>query len=265
MESFPDPASDTFGPPPRYPLESVDNALRLLSLFRTRERIRVKDAAEALSVASGTAHRLLAMLVYRGYIQQDPVSKLYVPGVMLLSIGLHASKRSDLRAAAERHLKELHERLDETIQLATLEGREVFYVDGIESSRPLRVATRSGTLRPAHCASAGKALLATLPRDAVLELYPDEELITVNPNSIGSRTKLLLELDATRARGYAVNVGDGEEGVISVAAAVIGRGGHAVAAFGAGAPASRVNDVRVQEMGAAVMNAAALLGAELIG
>lgn len=254
---------ETFGAPPRYPIESVDNALRLLSLFRTRQRIRVKEAADLLGVASGTGHRLLAMLVYRGYVTQDPVSKLYTPGVMLLSIGLQATQRSDLRAAARPYLEELCKSLDETIQFATLEGTEVLFIDGKESTRALRVISRAGTLRPAHCTSVGKALLAELPREAILERYPDEDLPAATSRSITSRTQLLLELDGARDRGYAVNFGGLEDGVGSVAAVVKNRHGQAVAAIGAGAPMSRLDDVRVRSMADAVMSAAARLGGDL--
>jgi IclR family transcriptional regulator, acetate operon repressor len=254
---------ETFGAAPRYPIESVDNALRLLSLFRTTPGLRVKDAADALGVASGTAHRLLAMLVYRGYVAQDPLTKLYRPGAMLLSIGLQAAQRSDRRAVARPYLEELNGRLDETIQLATLEGEEVLFLDAVESSKALRVTSRAGTLRPAHCTSVGKALLAELPRERVLELYPDEELPRATLSSITSRTQLLVELEGIRERGFATNFGELEEGVGSVAAVVRNGNGHAVAAIGAGVPLSRLDDVRIQELTAAVRDAATRLGAEL--
>lgn len=54
-----------YGPPPQYPIESVDNALRLLLLFETRPSIRLTDASKYLGVASSTAHRLMGMLLYR--------------------------------------------------------------------------------------------------------------------------------------------------------------------------------------------------------
>jgi len=51
---------------PTYSIEAVDNALQLLQLLRDGGTLRLKDAAEELGVAPSTAHRLLAMLVYRG-------------------------------------------------------------------------------------------------------------------------------------------------------------------------------------------------------
>lgn len=251
------------GPPPRYPIESVDNALRLLSLFSVHEQLRVKEVSEYLGVATGTAHRLLAMLVYRGYVTQDPITRLYTPGVALLTIGLQAAQRSGLRAAAAPYLDSLSEQFDETIHLATLEGPDVLYVDGRDSTKTLRVASRAGTLQPAHCTSVGKALLAELNREHVVALFPEEQLPQVNPRSIASRSQLLLELETVRSRGYALNFSELEEGIGSVGVAVHDRHGRAVAALGAGAPIARLDDQRIAVMAEAVCQAAAGLSADL--
>lgn len=69
-----------YGPTPQYRLESVDNALQILMLLVTRTEIRLTDVSVHLGVASSTAHRLLAMLQYRGLIRQDPRTKAYQAG-----------------------------------------------------------------------------------------------------------------------------------------------------------------------------------------
>ena len=256
-------ARATFGDPPKYPIDSVDNALQLLTLFLHHDRIRVKDAAEQLGVAAGTAHRLLTMLQYRGYVSQDPVTKIYLPGSMLLSIGLQAANRMELRKVARPFLERLNGELDETIQLATLHHQDVFFVDAVESTKVLKVGSRAGTLRPAHCTSVGKALLAELSREQVIELYPDDRLPKATTASISRRGRLLRELDEVRARGYAVNLGELEDGIGSVAAPVRDRRGRAVAALGAGAPMSRLDDRRLRVLADAVVHAASELGAAL--
>lgn len=254
-------ASETFGEPPRYPIESVGKALRLLSLFLTDDRIRVKDAAEMLGVATGTAHRLLAMLQYHGYVAQDPLTKVYVPGSLLVSIGLQAAQRLDIRSAARPHLEHLRDELDETIQLATLQGTEVLFVDAVESTKTLKVTSRAGTFRPAHCTSVGKALLAELTREQIVGMYPEESLPKCSSASVSSVSQLLLDLDGVRTRGYALNFGELEDGIGSVAAVVRDASGRAVAAIGAGGPLSRLDDVRMRAMADAVRRTADEVGA----
>ena len=59
------------GQEPAYPIASVNNALRLLLLFRGQPRVRLSEASEHLGVAHSTAHRLLAMLAYHGFVRQE--------------------------------------------------------------------------------------------------------------------------------------------------------------------------------------------------
>lgn len=257
-----EPASP--GTSPRYPIESVDNALRLLSVFVSEETIRVKDAAQILEVATGTAHRLLAMLLYRGFVTQDPATKAYAPGPMLLSVGLRATSRLDLTSQARPYLEELNEALDETIHLAVLRGPDVLYLDGIDSKKTLRVVQRAGGIYPAHCTSVGKTMLADLTRQRLFELFPDEVLPQVTARSIGNRTQLLADLDSTRTRGYAINFGELEDGIGSVAVAVRDTAGDVVASIGIGAPVTRLNDERLHQLVDSARASAEKLGAELL-
>lgn len=251
------------GDEPRYPIESVDKALQLLSAFVTHETIRVKDAAEMLGVATGTAHRLLTMLAYRGFVTRNSASRSYGPGPMLLSVGLRASSRLDLKSQARPYLEQLHAQFNETNHLAVLRGSEVLFLDGLESTKMLRVASRAGTIFPAHCTSVGKALLADLPRERLLAIYPDEDLPQVTARSISSRTQLFLELETSVARGYATDFGELEEGIGSVAVPVRDSSGRAVASLSVSAPLSRLGDGRLEQFAAAAQSVAAELSAEL--
>ena len=48
-------------------------------MLRDVGALRLKDAADELDIAPSTAHRLLAMLVYRGFAVQDE-KRMYHPG-----------------------------------------------------------------------------------------------------------------------------------------------------------------------------------------
>ena len=58
------------GNKPPYSIDSVDNALRILQTLRDSGQVRVSDVAAELGIARSTAHRLLAMLVYRDFAVQ---------------------------------------------------------------------------------------------------------------------------------------------------------------------------------------------------
>jgi DNA-binding IclR family transcriptional regulator len=207
-------------PPSAGVASSVDNALRLLELMGEQQVVRVSEAAERLGVARSTAHRLLSALRRRGFVLQDKPNGVYRPGPVLTEIGLAAIGRIDIRLVARPILEELREQTRETISLTLLEGRNVRFIDCVESPRTVRVGDRTGVVLPAHCTAAGKAILAALPRVELSRRYNDRELATRTPTSIATWDRLMTELESVRRRGYAVNDEEGEEGICAVAVAV---------------------------------------------
>lgn len=239
---------DVRGEKPAYPIESVDNALTLLRMFGEGGVIRVADASAEIGVARSTAHRLLAMLQYHGFVQQDPTTRAYAAGPALLMTGLAAIRKLDVRNQARPHLRRLSEQTGETVHLVTRRTRSVLFLDAVESSQAVRVSSRVGSLMPAHCTSVGKALLAELDDATIDELFPDDDLPGLTPNSITSRSKLLKQLASIRQSGYATSDGEAETGVGSVGVAIQHPSGLSEAAISVSAPSHRLNKRTVATM-----------------
>ncbi|BDB43275.1 MULTISPECIES: IclR family transcriptional regulator [Mycobacterium] len=249
--------------PPQYPIESVDNALKLLLLLGEQPQIRLSEATRYLGVASSTAHRLLAMLAYRGFVRQDPATKAYLPGPALTSVAFAIFGRIDIQRAALPVMRELSERLGESIHVGMLDGAEVRFVAAIEGPRAVRVASRLGRTMAAHCTSTGKVLLAQLPETELRQLLPDESLATITSRSIGSRSRLEAELSRIRAQGYATNREESEEGVASVAVPIPTRAPGLLLALNAAAPQNRLPAKQYPAVAAALVKAAKQIGDQL--
>lgn len=243
------------GPVPQYPIESVDNALKVLLLLGERSSLRLTDVSKYLGVASSTAHRLLAMLQYRGFVQQDARSKLYLPGTALTGVAFAILQRLDFRGAVRPFLEQLNAQLRETVHLGMLVGATVHFVDAIESPQAVRVVSRLGRALPANSTSTGKAMLAALANDDVEALYPSEVLDGLTARSITSRTELLRQLAAIRRRGYATSSGESESGVSSVAVALTTSNGPRLA-INVAVPASRMTRDEEKRIGAALLTVA---------
>jgi len=225
---------------PAYPIASVDKALRLLMFFREQTRVRLSEASEHLGVAHSTAHRLLAMLAYHGFVRQERDSRAYVAGPALVEIGLAAIRQMDIRLHARPVLEELAAGFAETAHLAVLEGTTVRYLDAVESSRALRVAARTGAALPANCTASGKAMLAALPEPEVAAMFAEAALPGLTKRSVTRLPDLLAELREVRERGYALNIEESEDGVASVAVPILGRNDAPVAALVVSAPVTRL-------------------------
>jgi DNA-binding IclR family transcriptional regulator len=255
------PAADSLAP--QYPIESVDNALKLLLLLGERPQIRLSEATRYLGVASSTAHRLLAMLTYRGFVRQDPVSKAYLPGPSLTGVAFAIFSRLDIQRSATPIMRTLSEQLRESIHVGMLDGANVHFVAAVEGPAAVRVASRLGRTMPAHCTSTGKVMLAQLAQPELRQLLPDERLQRITSHSIGSRTELEAELSRIRERGYAINREESEEGVASVAVPIPTRAPGLRLALNAAAPQNRLDSSQYPSVAAALSKAAKEIGGQL--
>lgn len=118
---------------PAYPIESVDKALALLELLRDFGTLRLSDVAVELRVSRSTAHRLLAMLVYRGFAEQD-ASRRYIPGPALGAAPAGMSWTAELRRRVLPQLQQLSGQLDETVNLMVRAGTQVRFLATVQGS-----------------------------------------------------------------------------------------------------------------------------------
>jgi DNA-binding IclR family transcriptional regulator len=215
---------------PAYLIDSVDNALRLLQMLRDAGALRLKDAATALDVAPSTAHRLLAMLVYRGFAVQDE-KRMYHPGP---AMGAGPAKHGWTRQFTDicrPHLEALSVTCGETVNLVIRVGTQVRFLCSAQSTAMLRVGDRQGQVLPAELTAGGRALLAELDPTTLARLYdelPPEDL-----------AELTAELAGIRTAGFALNVEQTEEGVAAFGAALHNADGQAVGAVSVAVPAVR--------------------------
>lgn len=224
---------------PTYALDSVDNALHLVQVLRDEGRLRLKDAAELLGIAPSTAHRILSMLVYRGFAEQDE-SRTYLPGPAIGVPPVAASWARELKNRAQPHLELLLGQLDETVNLVIRVGTSVRFLLTLESSNFLRVGDRQGAVLPARLASSGKAMLAELPPAQLARLYQSPSSFTADPMTAEAFDVLTRELQAVKSRGYALNTGETENGLAAIGLVLLGGDGRGIGAFAVAAPAVRL-------------------------
>jgi DNA-binding IclR family transcriptional regulator len=221
---------------PAYGIDSVDHALHLATVLQQEGPLRVTDAAQRLGVARSTAHRLLAMLVYRDFAEQD-ADRRYVAGPILRRPAA-PEPVAELRRIALPHLQALTARTDETSNLLVVVADEVRFAATVECGQVLRVGDREGRVLPAHLASGGRAVLATRDETEIRELYPGPE-----PDV----EVLLRDLRRVRRQGFALNDQKTETGVTAIGRALDTPPGAAPAAVSLAIPTVRYHRKRLAE------------------
>ncbi|MFD0888339.1 IclR family transcriptional regulator, partial [Streptosporangium algeriense] len=201
---------------PPYLVEAADRALVLLTLLAERGRLTVTEAARELGVAPSSAHRLLSTLCHREYAVQGD-RRVYLLGPALLRL-----RTGDVQALPDRirpFLQMLFDAVGETVHLMVRMGSEVLFLDGIESTRSLRVGLRVGARMPADRTSGGKAMLADLEPDEIDALYTDGRAPAMDERLPGLAA-LHRELEAVRRDRFGGNYDESEPGVTAIGASV---------------------------------------------
>ncbi|MDF6041005.1 IclR family transcriptional regulator [Streptomyces sp. JH14] len=240
--------------PPPYPIASVDHALRAATILQMEGGASVSQIAERLGVARSTAHRILAMLVYRDFAVQGE-DRVYRAGPVLELASHSQSLVSRLRAAALPHLHRVVDLLDETANLIVRTGDTVRFIASVECRQALRVGSREGMVFPAHRTTAGLLLLADLPDEELDEVYAAERY-RERPAERPDPDQLRAELRRLRRNGFAVNKGRSERGLVAVGIPVRDRDGAALAGLSVSLPSVRYDPHRLRSL-VATLNAAA--------
>jgi DNA-binding IclR family transcriptional regulator len=246
--------------PASYPIESVENAARVLLMLRERRALRVADVASELEIARSSAHRLLTTLQSQGLLRQELADRTYGPGPQLVQIGVAVIGASDLRAEARPVIERLSHEVGETVHLIVLDGATTVFVDGVEGQFAIRAALRTGDRAPAHASAAGKVLLAALSRDQLRERYPGSRLRGGTDKAVSTRRELEAELERVRQQGYAKNLGESEPGLHAIAAPILDAAGGARAALSISGPSERLTEARLDQHRPALIEATSQLG-----
>lgn len=221
-------------------LGSVANAARVLKSFGPNDREwGVSDLARHLDIAKSTAHRLLATLTDEGLLEQDPGSGRYRLGLAVFDMAA-AAQSTDLHEAVLSPMTELRNRTGETVQVAVLDGREVVYVERLDSPNTLRLFLEVGRRNDAYSTGCGKALLAFCRPDELDRVLAGWKLSAKTPHTITDVATLRKDLTETRRRGYAINRRESESGVVSIAAPIRDASTRVIAAISVAGPAERL-------------------------
>jgi DNA-binding IclR family transcriptional regulator len=232
-----------------YAIQTVTNALRLLDVFREEKEVGVAELARRLGLPKNNVFRLLASLEEQGYIEQSPTTERYRLGVGSLELG-HAFLRSRaLLARARPILEELCKETGESAHLGMMHDFETIHVDGVVPNRLVLAGLRAGRRLPVHCTALGKVLLGHAP-EGQRQCF---DRTVVGNGGLERRTrrtimdpdKFFEHIRTAAGQGFALDVGECEEGMTCAAAPVRDALGTVIAAFSVSAPSFRASEERL--------------------
>lgn len=211
------------------------------------------DIARSLGVSRSTGLRILQELESAGYVSRDLGSKRYssVPERLYALLASH-DDHWDWFEHVQPVLLAMRDRFGEACIHAVPANGSMVYMAFYPSAHPIAVRERVGTVRPMHCSGLGKAYLAGLDADALdLQLG---QLTYVGGTAQAPRGPIELrkQVEATRDRKYALDLGETFDGVVCVAVPTR-VAGVLVGAAGVSGPALRLSAEKLEEIGEALV------------
>lgn len=225
-------------------VQSLQRAFDLLErLADAGGEASLSELATTSGLPLPTIHRLIRTLVTLGYVRQNS-NRRYTLGSRLIRLGETASRQYG--TWARPFLSQLVDSVEETANLAVLDGDEVVYVAQVPSKHSMRMFTEVGRRLLPHGTGVGKAMLSQLPRNDVRALLDRTGLPAYTSNTITDAAELLDSLDEIAERGFALDESEQELGVRCIAVPVVG--GPTLAAVSVSGPEGRLTKEAVNRI-----------------
>lgn len=236
--------------PPRPGDSYVQSFARGLEVIRSfhadAPQQTLSEVAARTGLTRAGARRILLTLQTLGYVQGD--GRLFSLTPRILDLGFAYLSSMPMWNSAEQLMEDLVARVKESCSAAVLDGSDIVYVLRVPTHKIMRIALGVGSRLPAYCTSLGRMLLAGLEDTEVLARLGAGPLEACTQHTLTSPQEVLAEVQAARRQGWCLVDQELEEGLISMAAPVTGRGGRMVAAINISGQANRTSAQVMREL-----------------
>jgi len=234
-------------------INSVLKAIDILNLFSTSEpRLSLAEISHRQGLPKTTTHNLLKTLLSRGFVEKTDDGR-YALGTAIIALTQPVRVNVELRDAAAPLLRALADACRESAYLCVPDDGWGLYIYAVESPDRLRARTAVGDRIHLHCTSLGKAILSRLSQEEVEAIIDRRGLPRFTDLTITDREALHRELEHTRARGYAIDVGEHEVGLYCIGAPILSKEGRVAGACSVSGQNPEIIHSRLEDLSTRVM------------
>jgi DNA-binding IclR family transcriptional regulator len=205
-------------------IQSIEVGGALLqALVDAGAALPLREIARRAGMSSAKAHPYLVSFGKLGLVEQDAMSGHYTLGPFSLALGLTSlTLRSPLPIAIPA-IATLGDAIGHTVAIAVLgsHGPTIVYIH--ESTRPIHVNMRAGTVMSTVNTATGRVFLAYLPEKIAqhhLARERDDPAVTAQESGKRSKSELATIVAEVREHGLARAVGEPIPGINALSAPV---------------------------------------------
>lgn len=224
-------------------IQVIERIISLIDVLASREgAFSLKEIGQKTGLHPSTAHRILNDLAIGRFVER-PEPGNYRLGMRLLELGNLVKGRLNVRDAALAPMRELHNLIQQPVNLSVRQGEEIVYIERAYSERSgMQVVRAIGGRAPLHLTSTGKLFLAMDDPQRVRAYATRTGLAGHTRNSITQLPMLERELAKARQYGIARDNEELELGVRCMAAGIYDDQNRLVAGLSISAPADRLDE-----------------------
>lgn len=213
-------------------VKSADRVLYILDeLSKNTNGLTFTEMNEKLEFPKSSLNQLLSTLSDSNMIKYNSQTNKYSFGSRLWELAMTYTNNLQIDEVARPYLEKLRDEYNETVQMGILEGKDIVYIEKLNSTNPIQLTSQIGSRLPAYATGLGKAILAGTSKEQVINVYPDFKFEIYTDHTIINRDNLLEELEEIRRSGFSKDLGEYSEGIMCMAVPILGFGNKPVAAI----------------------------------
>jgi DNA-binding IclR family transcriptional regulator len=213
-------------------IQSVDRALRILTVLQGGRRMSLGEIAARLSLPASTVHGIIRTLLAHGMVQQERDSGRYRLGPATLMLGNVYLDTLELRARVATWAENLAEQTGLAVRTGVLLLADVVVVHHVPRPGGSRQMPEVGIVIPAHACALGKVLLAYDGDIRTQVLSPSAQRRSMTGETVTDPGVLRRQLDDVRSGGLAAEVDEAVLGECGIAAPLADAAGDVAGAIG---------------------------------
>ena len=244
---------------------TVSKALTLLDILKRPDaRLGLTEISRQAGFDKATTRRMLLELMANGFVEQDDIDRNYVLGPVLQVLGKAREERFPFYKTIQPIVRNLSELTGETVHATEYSAGNLLSIYAHESDKSNRVSLSLGLKLPLHATASGIAFLAASTTSFVETFMkkPRSKLAANTPIEAAQIQQLITQ---AKQRGFSISNQSFEDGVHSVAKAIVDQNERPIGTIAIAMPTSRVTPERIDEFGKMVVQVSHDVSLKLFG
>lgn len=220
-----------------YSIQSVENALDVLeALSEGDDEVRISQLSEKLSMNKTSVFRLLATFENRGYVEKEPDTGKYRLGLSAYDVAQKILSRMSLLRHARPVMEHLARECNEAVYLVMRRKQEALFLDlaDVNVTQQVKIVSLAGKRYPLAETAAGQVILS----------FSNGEQATSDDSGALISAELIMTI---QKQGFCRDTDALGEGIVSIAAPLLGAGGKLHGALCLVGPTYRLPDHALEE------------------